>query len=201
MVTFVTYVLQEVIDHDATPVVADQILNLYHDHEDEVVDAEVRKQLTCHVHRLLDERGWHVGTDGITYHHSYDHLTNAQLKQIFVGTLKWGLSGGYVGENAGVFMNDFEAFDGDVVFTNEQIVEFMACPIVRGYARKVALAGRPVHWPQVIALLEEPYQLRYKSMRSQMRDDAETCAADAVVDNVPWRSFTNEELAQVGIVH
>lgn len=141
-----------------------------------------------------------IGTDGITYHHSYEHLTNAQLKQIFVGTLRWALSGGYVGENAGVMMNEFEAFDGDVTFTDEQIDQFMKCSVVRGYAKRVAEMGRPVHWPQVITALEEPWQLRYKNMRASMRDDVEVCEADRAVEHVQWRQYCNEELQKVGMV-
>jgi len=136
--------------------------------------------------------------EGITYHHSYEHLTNIQLKQIFIGTLKWALEGGYVGENAGVFMNEFEAFDGDVGFTNEQIEGFMKCPIVRGYAKLVAEAGRPVHWPQVITMLEEPYQHRYKSMREQMQEDSDECAADKAVESLKTRYWSNEDLKKAG---
>ncbi len=117
-------------------------------------------------------------TTGITYHHDFNALSDSQRKLVFIGTLKWALKGGYVGDNAGVYMTDHEAYDGDVSFSEDEIAEFMKCPVARGYAKRVAEVGRPVHWPQVITLLEEPWQKRYKMARSQMRDDAETCAAD-----------------------
>ena len=117
-------------------------------------------------------------TSGITYYYSVDVLSENQKKLALLKTMDWALDGGYVGGNAGVFLNDVEAFDGDLEFTAQEIRRLMQCPIVQAKAKEVAKAGVPVYWVDVINCLGHEWIKTYVRARNLIKDRAQHCDAD-----------------------
>ena len=97
----------------------------------------------------------------LKYYYTMDQLSDVQTKQLFIESLVWGSAGNYVGGNAGMVMNDNEAFDGDVEFTDEQVDALMSNTDCMYAALMVAGAGVPVYWKGVINNLPENCQKAY----------------------------------------
>lgn len=119
-------------------------------------------------------------TTGITYYHDMRDLTENQQKILLIRTMEWALEGGYVGGNAGMTLNEVEAFDGDVDFTEQEINRLMCCPIVREKAKQVAKTGVPVYWTGVITGLDPEHQKAYTLARAKIQEWATHCPADDV---------------------
>jgi len=101
----------------------------------------------------------------LKYYYNMDQLSDEQKKQLFIRTLVWGSNGNYVGANAGVVMNDNEAFDGDVEFSNSLVDSLMCDPECVQAAVLVAGSGVPVYWSGVINRLPEVYREAYWNNR------------------------------------
>lgn len=118
----------------------------------------------------------------LKYYYNMDQLSDEQKKQLFVASLVWGSNGNYVGDNAGMVMNDDEAFDGDVHFSDSLVDSLMCDPECVQAAVLVAGSGVPVYWSGVVNRLSEMYRKAYWNNR--ITRIIELCRTNLTITNL-----------------